>query len=139
MQIKLQHSTQTTQMEKKMISKSERIKEILREIRASAPDIHGAAVVSLDGLIIAAVAETDIDEDLVGGMSAALLGVGERISNTLTTSPLDQVFVKSDNGFVILNSAGDESVLVLLVSIKAKLGLIFLELRRIIPELQKII
>jgi predicted regulator of Ras-like GTPase activity (Roadblock/LC7/MglB family) len=127
------------QEEKKMVGKAEKIKKILRGIRVSAPDIFGAAVVSLDGFLIAAVAPSEIDEELVSGMSAALLGVGERISNQLMQSPLNQIFVKSDNGFVILNSAGDESVLVLLVSSKAKLGLIFLELRRIIPELQKII
>ncbi len=54
-------------------------------------------------------------------------------------APLNQVFVKSDKGFVILNSVGKDAVLLLLVTGDAKLGLIFLEIRRILPELQKVI
>jgi hypothetical protein len=122
-----------------MASKTQKITEVLRGLRVSSPDIFGAAVVSLDGFLIAAVAPSEIDEELVGGMSAALLGVGEQISNQLMQAPLSQIFVKSDKGYVILNSVGEESVLVLLVSSEAKLGLIFLEVRRMVPELQKII
>ncbi|MFW5721820.1 MAG: roadblock/LC7 domain-containing protein [Desulfohalobiaceae bacterium] len=122
-----------------MATKTEKITEILRGLRVSSPDIFGAAVVSLDGFLIASVAPSEIDEELVAGMSAALLGTGERISSELMRSPLKQIYVKSDKGFVILNSVGSESVLVLLVSSEAKLGLIFLELRRMVPELQKVI
>jgi predicted regulator of Ras-like GTPase activity (Roadblock/LC7/MglB family) len=122
-----------------MATKTEKITEILRGLRVSSPDIIGAAVVSLDGFLIAAVAPSEIDEELVGGMSAALLGVGERISTQLMRAPLNQIFVKSEKGYVILNAVGEDSVIVLLVSSEAKLGLIFLELRRMVPELQKVI
>ena len=122
-----------------MATKTEKITEILRGLRVSSPDIIGAAIVSLDGFLIAAVAPSEIDEELVGGMSAALLGVGERISSQLMRAPLNQIFVKSEKGYVILNAVGEDAVVVLLVSSEAKLGLIFLELRRMVPELQKVI
>jgi predicted regulator of Ras-like GTPase activity (Roadblock/LC7/MglB family) len=122
-----------------MATKTEKITEILRGLRVSSPDIIGAAIVSLDGFLIAAVAPSEIDEELVGGMAAALLGVGERISTQLMSAPMNQIFVKSEKGYVILNAVGEEAVVVLLVSSQAKLGLIFLELRRMVPELQKII
>ncbi len=122
-----------------MATRTERITEILRGLRVSSPDIFGLAVVSLDGFLIAAVAPSEIDEELVAGMTAALLGVGERISGELMRSPLKQIFVKSDKGYVILNAVGEETVLVLLVSNEAKLGLIFLELRRMVPELRKVL
>lgn len=122
-----------------MASKTEQITDVLRRLRTNSPDIFGAAVVSLDGFLIAAVAPSEIDEELVSGMSAALLGAGERISNEMMRSPLNQIYVKSEKGYVILNSVGQEAVLVLLVTGEAKLGLIFLELRRTIPELQKVL
>lgn len=115
------------------------ITDVLKRLRTSSPDIFGAAVVSLDGFLIASVAPSEIDEELVSGMSAALLGVGERISNEMMRAPLNQIFVKSEKGYVILNSVGEDAVLVLLVTNEAKLGLIFLELRRVVPELQKVI
>ena len=122
-----------------MATKTEKITEILRGLRVSSPDIIGAAIVSLDGFLIAVVAPSEIDEELVGGMAAALLGVGERISTQLMRAPLNQIFVKSEKGYVILNALGEDAVIVLLVSSEAKLGLIFLELRRMVPELQKVI
>lgn len=122
-----------------MASKTEQITAVLRRLRTSSPDIFGAAIVSLDGFLIASVAPSEIDEELVSGMSATLLGVGERISKEMMAAPLNQIYVKSERGYVILNSVGEDAVLVLLVTSEAKLGLIFLELRRIVPELQKVI
>jgi hypothetical protein len=120
-----------------MATRTEKIAEVLRGLRSSSPDIIGAAVVSLEGFIIAAVAPSEIDEELVGGMAAALLGVGERISTELMRAPMEQTFVRSEKGYVILNAVGSDVVLVLLVTKEAKLGLIFLELRRTIPELAR--
>ena len=120
-----------------MATRTEKLAEVLRGLRSSSPDIIGAAVVSLEGFIIAAVAPSEIDEELVGGMAAALLGVGERISTELMRAPMEQTYVRSEKGFVILNAVGSDVVLVLLVTKEAKLGLIFLELRRTIPELAR--
>jgi uncharacterized protein len=122
-----------------MASRTEKITEVLRGIRVSSPDVIGASVVSLEGFIIASVAPAEIDEELVGGMSAALLGVGERISGELMRAQMEQTYVKSEKGYVILNAIGTEAVLVLLVTKEAKLGLIFLELRRTISELTKVL
>jgi uncharacterized protein len=122
-----------------LATRTERIAEILRGLRISSPEVIGAAVVSIEGFIIAAIAPSEIDEELVGGMAAALLGVGERISGELMRAPMEQTYVKSEKGYVILNSVGTEAVLVLLVTKDAKLGLIFLELRRTIPELMKVL
>ena len=122
-----------------MASRTEKITEVLRGIRVSSPDVIGASVVSLEGFIIASVAPAEIDEELVGGMSAALLGVGERISGELMRAQMEQTYVKSEKGYVILNAIGTEAVLVLLVTKDAKLGLIFLELRRTISELTKVL
>jgi predicted regulator of Ras-like GTPase activity (Roadblock/LC7/MglB family) len=118
-----------------MNSKSDRIKEVLNRYRAISSDIFGASVVSIDGFMVASVTFSEIDEGLVGGMTAALLGVAERITKEMMNSKLQQVFVKSEKGYVICNSINEETVLVSLVSSDAKLGLIFLEIRRILPEL----
>ena len=122
-----------------MASRTEKIAEVLRGLRVSSPDVIGAAVVSIEGFIISAVAPTEVDEELVGGMAAALLGVGERISKELMRANMEQTYVRSEKGYVILNAVGEEAVLVLLVTRDAKLGLIFLELRRVIPELAKVL
>lgn len=120
---------------RRMAPKKEQLNDVLRGIRAGLPEIIGAAVVSSEGFIIASVFPSEIDEDLIGGMAASLLGVGERISADLMQAPMEQVFVRSPRGYIIINSIDAASSLVVLVTKDAKLGLIFLELKRSIAEL----
>jgi predicted regulator of Ras-like GTPase activity (Roadblock/LC7/MglB family) len=118
---------------------SDRINEALRALRASTPDIIGSLVVSTEGFVVSSLLPAEVDEELVSGMAASLLGVGERISADLMRSDMEQVFVRSPKGYIILNAVTDDTVLVLLVTRDAKLGLIFLELKRALAELTKAI
>jgi predicted regulator of Ras-like GTPase activity (Roadblock/LC7/MglB family) len=120
-----------------MTTKSERISEVLRSLRQGTPEVIGATVVSSEGFIVASVLPSEVDEDLIGGMSASLLGVGERISNDLMRSQMEQTYVRSPKGYIVVNAAGPDAVLVLLVTREAKLGLVFLELKRTVAELMK--
>jgi predicted regulator of Ras-like GTPase activity (Roadblock/LC7/MglB family) len=122
-----------------MTTRTERIQEVLRGFRTASPDIIGASVVSIEGFVIASVLPAEIDEELVSGMAAAMLGVGERISSELMGSVMEQTYVRSEKGYVVLNAVGPDAVLVLLTSKDAKLGLVFIELRRRCAELAKII
>jgi uncharacterized protein len=120
-----------------MATKSERINDVLRALRQGTPEVIGAAVVSSEGFIVASVLPSEVDEDLIGGMSASLLGISERISSDLMRSQMEQTYVRSPKGYIVVNACGPDAVVVLLVSREAKLGLIFLELKRTIVELMK--
>ena len=122
-----------------MTSKADKIKEVLNRYRSISTDIFGASVITMDGFMVASVTLSEIDEGLVGGITAALLGVGERIAKEMMNSKMTQIFVRSEKGYIICNNINDETVLVSLVNSEAKLGLIFLELRRVIPELANLL
>ena len=111
-------------------SRSEQMVESLRAMQTAAPDIEASAVVSVDGLIMASALAADVEEDRVSAMSAAMLSLGERIAGELGRGDLSQVYIKGDNGFIVLTAIGDEAVLTALAYQKAKLGMIFLEMRR---------
>lgn len=117
------------------ISRGERIQEVLRKLRASSSDVLGASIVSVEGFVIASVLPSDVDEELVSGMGAALLGVSERITEELMQAEMSQVYVRSPKGFIVLNSAGPDSVLVVLTTPDAKLGLVFLDIKHSLTEL----
>jgi len=111
----------------------------LREMQAASPDIEASAVVSVDGLIMASALPVEVEEDRVSAMSAAMLSLGERISTELGRGSLDQVFIRGDNGYVILSAVGEEAVLTVLAREGAKLGLIFLEMRRAAEHLERVV
>jgi uncharacterized protein len=120
-------------------SRTDLMVDRLRDLQSTTPEIEASAVVSVDGLIMASALPAGIEEDRVSAMSAAMLSLGDRISNELGRGVLDQVYVKGKNGYVILMSVGDEAVLTTLVREGAKLGLIFLDMRRAAQELEKLV
>jgi hypothetical protein len=120
-------------------SRVENIQEILRNLRSVSPDIIGSAMVSTDGFIIASLLPNEIDEELVSGMAAALLGVGERIAHELMGGAMEQTYVRGRQGYVILNAVGQEALLIVLTTPDAKLGLVFLDIRRRVADLSKIV
>ena len=120
-------------------SRNEQMVDRLRAMQASAPDIEASAVVSVDGLIMASALPKEVEEDRVSAMSAAMLSLGERISSELGRAGLEQVYIKGNTGFIILTSVGNEAVLTALARQEAKLGLIFLEMRRAAEDLVKLV
>ncbi len=120
-------------------SRTELMVERLRDLQSTTPEIEASAVVSVDGLIIASSLPAGVEEDRVSAMSAAMLSLGERIAGELGRGMLDQVYVKGAQGYVILMSVGEEAVLTTLVRQNAKLGLIFLDMRRSADDLEKLV
>jgi predicted regulator of Ras-like GTPase activity (Roadblock/LC7/MglB family) len=120
-------------------TRTEQIIQRLKELQATTPDIEASAVVSIDGLVIASALPPDVEEDRVSAMSAAMLSLGERIAGELGRGSLDQVYIKGDNGYVVLMSVGEEAVLTVLARKEAKLGLLFLDMKRAAEDLAKLI
>lgn len=122
-----------------MASRTEEMVKHLKTMQMNTPDIEASAVVSVDGLIMASALPADVEEDRVSAMSAAMLSLGERIATELRRGQLDQVFVRGENGFVLLTSIGEEAVLTALAHSKAKLGLVFLDMKRTANELVRLV
>ena len=120
-------------------SRTQQMVDRLRELQASSPDIEASAVVSVDGLSIASALPQGVEEDRVSAMSAAMLSLGERIATELGRGSLEQVYIKGDKGSIVLTSIGDEAVLTALARHDAKLGMIFLEMRRAAEDLVKLV
>ena len=120
-------------------SRFDQMVEELKKLQISSPDIQASAIVSVDGLIIASALPGSVEEDRVSAMSAAMLSLGERISIELRRGELDQVYIRGDNGYVMLTSVGNDAVLTVMASVNAKLGLIFLDIKRTADALSELI
>jgi len=116
-------------------SRTELMISRLRDLQISTPDIEASAIVSVDGLPMASALPANVEEDRVSAMSAAMLSLGERIAGELRRGMLNQVYIKGKHGYVMLMSVGEEAVLTVLARKGAKLGLVFLEMRRAVEDL----
>jgi uncharacterized protein len=122
-----------------MRSRTEMMVDRLRDLQAGTPDIEASAVVSVDGLIMASSLPTDVDEDRISAMSAAMLSLGDRIASELNRGTLEQVYIKGSNGIIVLMAVGEDAVLTVLAREKARLGLIFLDMRRATEDLARLL
>jgi predicted regulator of Ras-like GTPase activity (Roadblock/LC7/MglB family) len=121
------------------MSRTERMVARLRDLQAGTPDIEASAVVSVDGLIMASALPGDVEEDRVAAMSAAMQSLGERIVSELGRGTVEEVYVRGDRGYVFLRAVGMEAVLTVLARSNAKLGLIFLDMKRAADDLAKLV
>jgi predicted regulator of Ras-like GTPase activity (Roadblock/LC7/MglB family) len=117
----------------------DQIQDVLRRLRSSSPEVIGVALVSGDGFMAASLLPNEVDEEVVAGMAAALLGAAERVSKELLGAEAIQTCVRSKNGYIILNQVAGDAVLVVLASDSAKLGLLFLDIKRHIADLDEIL
>jgi predicted regulator of Ras-like GTPase activity (Roadblock/LC7/MglB family) len=121
------------------ISRTERLARRLQEMQMNTPDVEATAVVSVDGLTMASALPAGVEEDRVSAMSAAMLSLGERIASELGRGVLDEVYVRGQDGYVVLRAVGEEAVLTVLARQQTKLGLLFLDMRRASEDLAAIL
>ncbi len=116
----------------------DRYTQVLQELIKNT-GLEGASLVSADGLPVSSVLKPGMEEDRIAAMSAAILSLGERVSEELHKGLLEQVTIKGQNGYVVLTGIGQEAVLVVLADNNAKLGLILMEIRKTQDKLKSMI
>ncbi len=120
-------------------SKAERIRARLGALQSLTPELEAAAVISVEGLMIASSLPESVAEDRMAAMSAAMLALGERIAKELDRGGLKQVYIKGDDGYVLLMSVDERAVLATLASDEAKLGLVLLDMQEAVSDLRQLL
>ncbi len=119
--------------------KAELLTSVLTELNGTSADIEASGIISTDGLMMASVLPAGMDEDRVGAMSAAMLSLGDRTAQELSRGSLEQVLIKGQRGYVLMTYAGQEAVLTVLAKPNAKLGLIFLDVKRAAESISELL
>lgn len=126
--------------------RSESINRSLAELHRQAPSVRGAAVISNDGLVIAAYPpgwDSNIHDptggENVAAMASVVVGQAERTMERLTLGKLDRVLMEGEHGIVGVFPISAEVGLALLIQKDAKLGLVLHAVRRVIETLQGVL
>ncbi len=117
----------------------EKLNNVLQSFVSGTADVQGAAVVTPDGLPLATMLPSGMDDERVAAMSAAILSLGERIGKELVRGLVDRIFVQGDKGYGILTSCGEDAVFLVLAGESAKQGLVMLEIKRTVSELMQLL
>lgn len=122
-----------------MRSRTEMMVDRLRDLQAGTPDVEASAVVSVDGLIMGSSLPSGVDEDRISAMSAAMLSLGDRIAEELRRGKLQRVYIEGSDGIIVLMAIGEDAVLTVMARSTAKLGLVFLDMRRAVEDLERLL
>jgi hypothetical protein len=125
-------------MEVTPTTKIDKITSLLKKMELSS-GLTASAVISREGLSITSAMPSDVNEEIVGAMTAAMLSLGERAVDELTRGNLEQLFVKGNQGYLVIMGAGPSSVLVALAPEGALLGLIFLDMKRTAQQVSELL
>ncbi|MCK6551732.1 roadblock/LC7 domain-containing protein [Myxococcota bacterium] len=121
------------------MSRVEQLNRILRSLQTASPDVEASALISEDGLMIASALPQHVEESRVAGMSATLLSLGTRAATELERGDVEEILVRGQDGYAVMVAAGSGTLLLALATKNAKLGLIFLDMRRTVAEIRKIL
>ncbi len=105
------------------------MKTILLDLNKKSPSISASAIISKDGLIIASILPKDLNENVLGGITAALFSVGFCSTQEFVGS-VEQLMVRGSLGYILIAQAGNEAFLTVITKNHAELDQIFLELNR---------
>jgi predicted regulator of Ras-like GTPase activity (Roadblock/LC7/MglB family) len=120
-------------------SKDEQMHQVLGNLRAALFDVSGVLIASTDGLSLAQDMPNGSDPTRLAAMAATAIGLGKRISTTLSLGGYDESIVRAAEGTLYLYSAGPNAVLAVVAGPGANTGLINLEARRAAKDLDKIL
>ncbi len=113
------------------------LSDILSNLHSLSSDIEACAVISNDGLIMASNMQNGLDEDIVAAMATALSAQGGRVVRELKLGSLQQLLIKAQQGYVLINHAGRQAILMVMVKNNAKLGFIFLGAKKAAEQIRQ--
>ncbi len=121
------------------MSRIDSLNKILQGLQRMSPDVEASALISEDGLMIASALPQHVDESRVAGMSATLSSLGARAATELDRGDVEEVLVRGSSGYAVMMTASSGALLLVLAGKQAKLGLVFLDMRRAIADIRKVL
>ena len=117
----------------------DQLNQTLRVLQRTSPDIEASALISDDGLMIASALPQHLEEARVAGISATLSSLGTRAARELERGEVQEVFVRGEEGYALMITVGSGTLLLCLTNADAKLGLVFLDMRRAVDDIRRIL
>ncbi len=89
--------------------------------------------------MIASALPQHYEEVRIAGMSSTLLSLGTRAATELERGHVEQVIIRGESGYVVMVTAAQGTMLLVLTTREAKLGLIFLDMSRAVTAIKKVL
>jgi len=101
--------------------------------------IKAAGIVSKEGLLITALMPPEMNERIVAALCSTIMASAETASTQMGTGEVSDIHVKTEQGTILLQPAGEKAILIALADSGAQLGLIMMEIEARAKQVQEIL
>ena len=101
--------------------------------------IKAAGIVSKEGLLITALMPPEMNERIVAALCSTIMASAETASTQMGTGGVSDIHVKTEQGTILLQPAGEKAILIALADSGAQLGLIMMEIEVRAKQVQEIL
>ncbi len=101
--------------------------------------IKAVGIVSKEGLLITALMPPEMNERIVAALCSTIMASAETASTQMGTGEVSDIHVKTDQGTILLQPAGEKAILIALADSGAQLGLIMMEIEVRAKQVQEIL
>jgi hypothetical protein len=101
--------------------------------------IKAAGIVSKEGLLITALMPPEMNERIVAALCSTIMASAETASTQMGTGGVSDIHVKTEEGTILLQPAGEKAILIALADSGAQLGLIMMEIETRAKQVQEIL
>ncbi len=108
-------------------SKKEELAELLEGFE-DIGDVEGAVITTRDGLLVASQLSSDVNAETFAAMSATMFGAAETAVSELGKGDVKRVISEAEDCKLVAVDAGPTATVVAMVSPKANLGLVLMEI-----------
>lgn len=119
-------------------SREQQMLEILKELRVDSPGVESAVLISSDAMPLASDMSEAVEE-VMSAMASSLIAASERVARDLARGNVEQVYLRGDEGDLVVVMVNDNAVLACTVDHQSKMGMTLLEVNRCAQRLGEII
>ncbi|HUL62304.1 MAG TPA: roadblock/LC7 domain-containing protein [Methanocella sp.] len=111
--------------------------KVLSDMRRGG-EIRAVAIVSRDGVLVAADMPPGVHAETFAAMAAIMLGAAETAALEIEMAMPDRLIVETDEGKLLVAGAGERMMLVALADAKAGLSHVIVEMNRAVARIKEI-
>ncbi len=120
--------------------KLENLKALLNEFSTTHKDVQGQIIIAYPaGVPLINTWKGEINPVLIGAISAAVKLTFHRLCQNLKKGDLKRLYMKSENGRVIIQNAGPHAILTSIIDDEADLGRIAFSMSNLTIEIEKLL
>ncbi len=119
-------------------TKKEKLDKILAKF-GEVGQIKAAGIVSKEGLLITARMTPEMNERIVAALCSTIMASAETASVQMGTGSVSEIHVKTEQGTILLQPAGEKAIVIALAESGAQLGLIMMEIESRARQVQEIL